>query len=376
MKKILLKGKGFVLKNSQKLITGTAKALPAVASGIYEFSKDITSDSYYSIRGKKIKKKLITKINKQNIEFDIKKKKFRNDYPFLDASILSGLTAYEMSSSGIPSDVSKAYELAFPNLAREANFIDSWNSFDDYESRLGFLNAMKGKLFEVKYLDHLNNNLEAGYKAELAEVPTQAGWDIKVSGPDDEISELLQLKASTSLDYVKTAIETYPEIDVITLSDLEGQLSSINNVDRITASSISNQGLEQNISSATNNDLGILSLAPLISIAYIVFSGYREKDISEFKKQQKIVKRFSNLSLNSAIIGITGPIIGISLVLGREFLFRNARKDKEAIKYLKNQIKKNKKTQKFWEKRVSRRTFLKGLVAASSMMILKPKNYG
>ena len=261
-------------------------------------------------------------------------------------------------------------------LAKETNFIDSWNSFDDYESRLGFISAIKGKLFEVKYLDHLNNNLEAGYKAELAEVPTQAGWDIKVSGPDNEISELLQLKASTSLDYVKTAIETYPEIDVITLSDLEGQLSSINDIDKISASPISNQGLEEDISSASDNDLGILNLAPLISVAYIVFSGYREKDISEFKKHQKIVKRFSNLSLNTAIIGISGPIIGISLVLGREFLFRNARKDKEIIKYLKNQIKKNKETQKFWEKRVSRRTFLKGLVAASSMMILKPKHRG
>ena len=376
MKKILLKGTGFVLKNSQKLIAGAIKTSPAIVSGFYDFSRDTLSDSYFAVRGKKIKKNLIKKLDKQNTEFNLKKLEFKNDYPLSDAYILSGLTAYEMSSSGIPSDVSKAYELAFPNLAKETNFIDSWNSFDDYESRLGFISAIKGKLFEVKYLDHLNNNLEAGYKAELAEVPTQAGWDIKVSGPDNEISELLQLKASTSLDYVKTAIETYPEIDVITLSDLEGQLSSINDIDKISASPISNQGLEEDISSASDNDLGILNLAPLISVAYIVFSGYREKDISEFKKHQKIVKRFSNLSLNTAIIGISGPIIGISLVLGREILFRNARKDKEIIKYLKNQIKKNKETQKFWEKRVSRRTFLKGLVAASSMMILKPKHRG
>ncbi len=376
MKNILLKGTSFVLKNSQKLLAGAIKTSPAIVSGFYDFSKETLSDSYFAIRGKKIKKNLIQKLDEQNTEFNFKKLKFKNDYPLADACILSGFTAYEMSSSGIPSDVSKAYELAFPNLAKETNFLDSWNSFDDYESRLGFISAIKGKLFEVKYLDHLNNNLEAGYKAELAEVPTQAGWDIKISGPDNEISELLQLKASTSLDYVKTAIETYPEIDVITLSDLEGQLSSINNVDKISASSISNQGLEENISSATDNDLGILGLAPLISVAYIVFSGYKEKDISEFKKQQKIVKRFSNLSLNTAIIGITGPIVGISLVLGRELLFRHARKDKEIIKYLKNQIKKNKETQNFWKKRVSRRTFLKGLVAASSLIILKPKYRG
>ena len=93
MKKILSKSTDLVLKNSQKLITRTVKALPAAASGIFEFSRDITSDSYYSIRGKKIKKKIINKINKQNIEFDTKKKKFRNDYPFSDSSILSGLTA-------------------------------------------------------------------------------------------------------------------------------------------------------------------------------------------------------------------------------------------------------------------------------------------
>ena len=99
MKKILFKGTGFVLKNSQKLITETVKALPAVASGIYEFSKDITSDSYYSIRGKKIKKKLITKINKQNIKFDTKKKISDSNIELIKESISLAPTSYRVSNS-------------------------------------------------------------------------------------------------------------------------------------------------------------------------------------------------------------------------------------------------------------------------------------
>ena len=37
MKKILLKGTGFVLKNSQKLIAGAIKTSPAIVSGFMIF---------------------------------------------------------------------------------------------------------------------------------------------------------------------------------------------------------------------------------------------------------------------------------------------------------------------------------------------------
>jgi hypothetical protein len=61
------------------------------------------------------------------------------------------------------------------------------------------------------------------------------------------------------------------------------------------------------------------------------------------------------------------------LVIGKEYLFKGARKNKEIIKFLKSQIKNNQKTQKIWERQTSRRSFIKGLGLASATLIRNPK---
>ena len=72
----------------------------------------------------------------------------------------------------------------------------------------------------------------------------------------------------------------------------------------------------------------------------------QKPDLSQFKKHQKFGKRASNLVLNTSIISATAtPFIGIPLVIGKEYLFQGARKNKEIIKFLKSQIRNNKKTQ-------------------------------
>ena len=63
---------------------------------------------------------------------------------------------------------------------------------------------------------------------------------------------------------------------------------------------------------------------------------------------------------------IRDRFIGIPLVIGKAILFRGARKKREIVMYLKAQLKKNKDTQKIWERQVSRRDFLKGLTIASA----------
>ena len=74
-----------------------------------------------------------------------------------------------------------------------------------------------------------------------------------------------------------------------------------------------------------------------------------------------------NLAFDTTLISASAtPFIGIPLVLGKAFLFRGARKDKEMVRYLKAQLEKSKKTQKIWERQVSRRDFLKGLTIASA----------
>lgn len=369
MKKFAYKSTIWLLKKSGKGLINLAKAAPPFVSGATQATNEFMSNSYYVFRGDKKKQKLIKKLIEQNIQFNLKRRKFKSSYEFADACVLSGLTASQMLYKGVPDDVQEAFEKAYPNEAAESSFIDKWSSFDDYDARLGFVNGIKGKLFEIKYVEYLNENLDAGYTASMSDSPVNEGWDIKITGPNNEIANLLQLKATTTAGYVKDAIESYPEIDVVTLSDLQGQLSSINSIENVTISNISNEDLLSPISEATEtgNQAFFFPTIPLLAVGYLIFDSYKESDVSTFKQHQQFSKRASNLVINTSIISASAtPFIGIPLVIGKEILFRGARKKREIVKYLKAQLEKNKNTQKIWERQVSRRDFLKGLTIASA----------
>lgn len=369
MKKFIYKSTNWLLKQSGKGLINLAKAAPPFVSGAAQATNEFMSNSYYVFRGDKKKQKLIKKLIGQNIQFNLKRRKFKSSYEFADACVLSGLTATQMLHKGVPKDVQEAFEKQYPNLAAENSFIDTWSSYDDYEARLGFVNGIKGKLFEIKYVEHLNENLDAGYTASMSDSPVNEGWDIKITGPNNEIENLLQLKATTTAGYVKDAIKSYPEIDVVTLSDLQGQLSSINSIENVTISNISNEDLLSPISEATEtgNQAFFFPTIPLLAVGYLIFDSYKESDISTFKQHQQFSKRASNLAFDATVISAAAtPFIGIPLVIGKAILFRGARKKREIVKYLKAQLEKNKETQKIWERQVSRRDFLKGLAIASA----------
>lgn len=369
MKKFVYKSTNWLLIKSGKVLIHLAKVAPPFVSGVAQATNEFMSNSYYVFRGDKKKQKLIKKLIGQNIQFNLKRRKFKSSYEFADACVLSGLTATQMLHKGVPKDVQEAFEKQYPDLAAENSFIDTWSSYDDYEARLGFVNGIKGKLFEIKYVEHLNENLDAGYTASMSDSPVNEGWDIKITGPNNEIENLLQLKATTTAGYVKDAIKSYPEIDVVTLSDLQGQLSSINSIENVTISNISNEDLLSPISEATEtgNQAFFFPTIPLLAVGYLIFDSYKESDISTFKQHQQFSKRASNLAFDATVISAAAtPFIGIPLVIGKAILFRGARKKREIVKYLKAQLEKNKETQKIWERQVSRRDFLKGLAIASA----------
>ena len=83
------------------------------------------------------------------------------------------------------------------------------------EDRLeGLANGIKGKYFEVLVEGRLNNDeslgeliLGPGQVARIAESPTQEGWDLEILNTNDgSVVEVLQLKATTSMSYVKRAL--------------------------------------------------------------------------------------------------------------------------------------------------------------------------
>ena len=91
--------------------------------------------------------------------------------------------------------------------------------------------------------------LQPGQTALLAESPTQPGWDLRIENEDGSIDELLQLKATESMAYVKQALERHPGIIVATPSEIDDAADSILGTD------ISNDQLKQ-VANAQIGEMG------------------------------------------------------------------------------------------------------------------------
>ena len=86
---------------------------------------------------------------------------------------------------------------------------------------------MKGKLFEINYVDYLNHgHLPDGLTAELAHNATNPAWDIVIHDQHGHVAELVQLKATASLSYVHEAIAAHPNIDVVVPHDMYEQMAN------------------------------------------------------------------------------------------------------------------------------------------------------
>lgn len=119
--------------------------------------------------------------------------------------------------SAITPQAHEAFQLAYPHLD-----LASLPQMDA-EQLAGVVNGWKGKLFEVLVRDRLNDgqwvgdlHLLNGQHAELAHSAVQPGWDVQIIDPHGHVASVLQMKATESLAYAKSALEHYPNIDVVT----------------------------------------------------------------------------------------------------------------------------------------------------------------
>ena len=131
---------------------------------------------------------------------------------------------------------------------------------DASEQRLtGLAQGVKGKYFEVLVRDRLNDGESVGglslgprHMARLAESPNQPGWDLEIVDQDGERVEALQLKATDSMSYVKTALDENPDIRVVVPSELEDEAADSA---QLISTDISNASLENEV----GDQLGELS---------------------------------------------------------------------------------------------------------------------
>ncbi len=172
----------------------------------------------------------------------------------LDLLVVGGVTLAQAlrHPTSVPVDVENAFHLAYPGLAKSESFSDAVGRMSSDEL-VGLVSGVKGKLFELDLIDHLNHGgLPDGFHASLAQSVNQPGWDVQILDDHGQISELLQAKATESAAYVKEALERYPDIDVTTTTEVHAQLLAMGLAQDVHNSGISEAVLQAKVDAATH----------------------------------------------------------------------------------------------------------------------------
>lgn len=161
-------------------------------------------------------------------------------------------------------------------------------------SMQGAVNTAKGKYFEFLVADRLNRGeqvgalmLDAGQRAELAERFNQPGWDMRIVDEQGVVVDYLQMKATQSLGYVATALERYPDIQILATSEVsDGAL--------VLDSGIADWQLRQLVGDAVReldysvSEMFLDYFSPLLPLAVVAgMEGYRlvlgRQSVADFK---------------------------------------------------------------------------------------------
>lgn len=195
----------------------------------------------------------------------------------LDTLVVGGMTLEQIAQGApVPPEIEKAFELAYPNLAQHETLADAVNHASTSQLA-GLTDGVKGKLFELKLLDHLNHGgLPDGFHAVLAQSATQPGWDLQVLAPDGHVASLIQAKATDSVEYVRHALEQYPNIPITSTHEVYAHLAALGAAEHVTDSGVSLAGLNHDVGAAMANatdSFGIHSFMPsTLGLAVIALS--------------------------------------------------------------------------------------------------------
>ena len=210
-------------------------------------------------------------------------KRGRRKAELLDLLVVGGITLAQAirNPASVPPEVERAFDLAYPGLAQTESFADAVSRMSSDELT-GLVSGVKGKLFEVELVDHLNGGgLPDGFQAAMAESATQPGWDIQITDANGQVSELLQAKATESASYVQEALQRYPNIDVTTTTEVHGQLLAMGLAQDVHNSGISEAVLQAKVDAATQGGSAFdaSDLVPSsIGLAVIALSVFMNKD--------------------------------------------------------------------------------------------------
>ena len=297
------------------------KSLQAVGDFVREGVSGSLDAAGYAFFTEAACEELLKKEQKLRKEYEVRVLQRKERWRHVDALTIGGLLLADIVSAGsVPPEIEAAYTAAYPNLAGTGSFSDKVEAFTD-EQLPGFLAGVKGKMFELEYVDLLNNELlPDGYNAELAESVTQPGWDIAIIGPDNQVAELLQAKATDSSSYVQEALERYPEFDIVTTDEIYGQMLLSGAGDQLLESGITNAGLEEILADAADTGIEFDFTPPLLGLAVIGFTSFAfEKGPFDHKARvmgKRCGRSYPAWMVGHAVAAFSGPLWFLSIPAG------------------------------------------------------------
>lgn len=296
---------------------------------------------------------IMNTIDQVSLDSNKKKELLIDSLGLASSSIISRLCGWH-----VPNDFQKAYELTYPDKAATMELRDAIEQLDD-DQMMGFVNGIKGKLFELKYLEYLNDgHLPDGYHATLATTSTQPGWDIAITDETGQINDVIQLKATESAEYIQHALERYPYINIVTTDEVYSEVTMGDMANHLINSGISNYELTEYVQthfmamSDTGHEFFLPSMIPYAIIAYSVA---KKKELSDYKKGKEFGRR-SLISYVCHTLGIAVgafthtwwlvPVTSVSLRLSNHY----GNKKYTAYQELKRYVKTNQRVLKRYQK--------------------------
>lgn len=266
---------------------------------------------------------------------DLIQRKITQD-ELLDTAVLAGYSVADIlhgrvAETDIDPEVIRAFHLQYPHAGGFVEFIRD-HSGDD-AALAGIVSGVKGKLFELEYVDWLNEgHLPSGAMAELATSPTQEGWDVVIKDSRGQIINHLQLKATESMAYIKEAFAVHPEIDIVSTHEIFDHLDGSGLGDHVTVSDFSDGQLTEHV----HDQIQAADMTPEFDLPLLAFGiiavqsymGYRKGRLTAVDAVRGGVKRGwrSLLCRGAAYVSIlisNEPLVGLPVsVLARTTLSR------------------------------------------------------
>lgn len=255
---------------------------------------------------------------------------------YLDSAVVGGAVLRDVmegriSEADLDPDVVTAFHAQYPHVGSLADKLKDFQG--DPDALRGLMSGIRGKLFEQRYVDLLNDGqLPPGHAAELAASPTQPGWDVLVRDDSGDVVHFVQLKASASASYIRDALERYPDAKVVVPSEVYDSLGDAPDLaGHLVDSGISTSDLSEHVEAAAamTDGLGGLDLVPELALIFIAIHG--AISLARRREHPLDVLRATGDRLRMAAIAgaaggiaawVGGPFLGVPVALITRLMLR------------------------------------------------------